>query len=653
VVRPFYEDFEGETDGTAITVGNTNFTRIDTGESELSPGTLEFDTADAAAGSGSGLFTALTTDSSQAYGVFFLDDGPIQFLRFYMKPVTAGPITSLIVQLKGRGGTIDPGGGPSEDPPLPDGVIGGQLAITAGRQIRLRDQSGTNVDGTGMAALPVGEWARVEMMADTTNDVLEVRQFTGANVHGTTPSDSRQFTSYTFVPDTPGWYYGQVGLIHFNNGWTAAFDEPETSAVDWLGPVVTPVDVAVAHGIALGHSAVAGLQADVVVAQGLAVGHMGTVAATATVVAAHGLALGQSAAAAAATVAAVAHGIAFDETAVAAGGATVVDVAHGLLLGHAAAATVASEGVAATATSGIAVGHVATAAAGTGAAVHHGVALGSSAVAAARIAAVVSQGLTVAHSASGERAATTAQAVHGLTVGEAAELDVGAAGVVAVHGVAVGQSAVVGLHAGADVAHGLVLGASAAAAAQVRAAAAHGVAFTHAAQVTHGDVVSAQVAHGLELSHQAAAFEQPAARAAHGLVLGHAAQAGAQVAAVAAHGLAVGGQVQVFHGAGVAAQVVHGLVVGHASQAVATFTVAASHGVVLGHATVAAVILDVFAQVAHGLALGHVVSGRVGADTVLPVVAHARFGGPAVANGVYRPAGGGGSTGPAVVSGRT
>jgi hypothetical protein len=657
VVRPFYEDFEGETDGTAITVGNTNFTRIDTGESELSPGTLEFDTADAAVGSGSGLFTALTTDSSQAYGVFFLDDGPIQFLRFYMKPVTAGPITSLIVQLKGRGGTIDPGGGPSEDPPLPDGVIGGQLAITTGRQIRLRDQSGTNVDGTGMAALPIGEWARVEIMADTTNDVLEVRQFTGANVHGTTPSDSRQFTSYTFVPDTPGWYYGQVGLIHFNNGWTAAFDEPETSAVDWLGPVVTPVDVAVAHGIVLGHSVAAELQADVTVSHGVALGASLSASIRVTCATSHGLVLGHTGVLETTVTVVAAHGLALGHAAVVELTADVA-VAHGLVLGHEATLAIAgpAEDVLATISHGIAIQHAATVQLATDVVVAHGVALGHEAeIDIAAGGAVISHGVALGHTAQVQLTADVVVS-HGVALGHAAVAHVEAGGAVIAHGLVLGHAATLELHGTVSVAHGLALGHAVSGTLSLALNSTHGLILGHAGVVAvtvrvavsgqgvalgHdvlaflGSGVSARVAHGIVLGHAVIGINTPAARVSHGIVLGHDASAALRVRAQGAHGLAFDHHVTALSGNRTQAVVTHGIILGHASAALATVAVASSHGIVLGHAVIGRFVFDVFVEVAHGIVLQHAIRGRIGTDTTLPVVAVGEYAIRAVANGLY------------------
>lgn len=273
-VLPFHEDFDAAVaDGTAITVINTNFTRIDRGEA-VDNGTVEFDTAQKVTGDKSMRAQSLATDDSQSYGVFFLDDGPRQFLRFYVYPIAYPAIQSLIVQLKGPGGSVVAGGGPTEDPVMPDGIRGCALSMTTTGQLRLRDQD-NNVLLTNTTALSLDAWARVEMMADTTNDVLELRVFTGANLHGTTPDETRQYTTYTF--DTSDWYYGQVGLISFANGGTVAVDAIATSPTDWVGPATISVtgtaqSAVAAVGAATGVREVFGSAQSAVAAVGTAAG---------------------------------------------------------------------------------------------------------------------------------------------------------------------------------------------------------------------------------------------------------------------------------------------------------------------------------------------------------------------------------------------
>jgi hypothetical protein len=169
----FSEAYEGGTQGVAVTTSNTGWSSFSAAAQQT------FDSTHAVTGTFS-VNVALAANTAYSQKTFTAAN--VQYQRFYLWMDAATSAATLIARL------------------LSGTTSRAEIRMNADRTLNVRNV--TTVTGVATAALPLGEWVRVEWKVDGGAGTQELRAYWGADLHGSTPTTTvgaaAAFTNATF-----------------------------------------------------------------------------------------------------------------------------------------------------------------------------------------------------------------------------------------------------------------------------------------------------------------------------------------------------------------------------------------------------------------------------------------------------------------------
>lgn len=199
----FTENFEGGTDGAAITTANTGF-----GEFFGSP---TFTANQPLEGALSGDFTSDGTIQQRA-NVAPAPSPPLYFRRMYFR------ISALAAQFYLAALTAS---------------AAHRADIRVGGTGILAVRDGWSARWSASQTIAVGDWNRLEWGIDVTNVRQQVQLYLGANMHGDVPDDTSGWVPYT----TGQWDTMGIGTLTAVAGVGLQIDAVADSDIDWVGPL--------------------------------------------------------------------------------------------------------------------------------------------------------------------------------------------------------------------------------------------------------------------------------------------------------------------------------------------------------------------------------------------------------------------------------
>ncbi len=242
------EDFEGESDGTAMSLANTSFDFLS------GSGTLEFDTGVTLNGNPTGLFAATT--GQFPYGLWNSTAGSggswagatEVWSRMYFR-VSALPSNNTVIHQFREWGTAGSA----------DGTTGCDVRLTSAGKIQLR--APTTARFTSTTTISTDTWYRLEVhvLSNASTGHIEARLYTGANLDGATIDETIGTWSNNY--DTgDGTVGGQLSGVGSNPGSTINMSVKHIgiSDVGWLGSASTGVSGSGASTLADASSSGAG-----------------------------------------------------------------------------------------------------------------------------------------------------------------------------------------------------------------------------------------------------------------------------------------------------------------------------------------------------------------------------------------------------------
>ena len=213
---------ESGSNGATVTTANSPFTQfVDATGVIYSNATL---LPSGAGGSMAMRTTGAGTTSASATAPITATATP--FLRTYLYVSQRPTGNTAIVQLLGSNGT----------------TVRAELQLGATGTLRMRGNDFVALATSPADTIPLNAWCRIEWSFNHTTLKQEVRVFSGANLHGTTPS----WTSGSLT--TPGGTNGgtaafvYLGVIPNTAVLTATWDETKVADDTWIGPVVAAVE---------------------------------------------------------------------------------------------------------------------------------------------------------------------------------------------------------------------------------------------------------------------------------------------------------------------------------------------------------------------------------------------------------------------------
>lgn len=199
------EDFEGGTDGATVNSTNSIFTTA-------FGTTVTFDDTQSVTGNLSMLVD--TTSSASMVGVEY-GAHVVTYWRMYLH-LDALPAANTYVMAMHASGTKQM-----------------DVRVTPTGAVTVRD--GNVAVWTSATTVAAGEWFRMEGVCDSTAGAQQVRLFTGANVHGTTPDVTSGDVAYSGTAITNG-------TAGASNSTTAKFwiDDYAVDDANFPGPSIEP-----------------------------------------------------------------------------------------------------------------------------------------------------------------------------------------------------------------------------------------------------------------------------------------------------------------------------------------------------------------------------------------------------------------------------
>lgn len=211
MAETFAEDFEGFSDGTALTSSNTAFSGT------AGSGTLEADTAQAAEGS----VSALASVDGTTFAYFRHAIGSLvglRFWRWYWSPDSIPSSNTQIAQL------------------LASGTVRAQVRQNSDGTFSLRNAF--TAVATSTTSVSAGTAGRLQWSVDNSAGTNELQIFVGANVDGTTPDETIADSAYS-----EGTYDEfDVGILEATDTWSTHLDAVAEDDSAYPGPATADED---------------------------------------------------------------------------------------------------------------------------------------------------------------------------------------------------------------------------------------------------------------------------------------------------------------------------------------------------------------------------------------------------------------------------
>lgn len=199
----FSEDFEAGSAGATLTTASTAFDLIQGAPTFTSSATI-----------GNRAMSAVTTTAGSHYGRIPLGARTTIALRAYFYRTTNATTSEIVRVLTGTSTLA-----------LMRWYTSGNFGMVI---------NGSLV-GTGIGAIPINTWARVEWLI--TNTAMQLRLFTGANLNGTTPDVQTAVITWAPAGTISSLHVGIVSGVANTDLTTDAVAVDDTT---WVGPAHTP-----------------------------------------------------------------------------------------------------------------------------------------------------------------------------------------------------------------------------------------------------------------------------------------------------------------------------------------------------------------------------------------------------------------------------